>query len=184
MHPKTLQPETVQPQSGRAEHQAAGPRSVRVALLTISDTRTPETDSSGDYLEQALRDAGHLVSERRLVRDEPEELRKALEQLLSSDAEVILTSGGTGIAGRDHTVPIVESLLIKPMPGFGELFRMLSYQEVGGAAMLSRSVGGLAKGGLIFALPGSKNAVRTAWEKLLRDELSHLVFEFKRHGQP
>ena len=96
---------------------------------------------------------------------------------------MLITSGGTGITGRDVTIPVVESLITKPMPGFGELFRMLSYQEVRGAAMLSRAVGGLAGNTLIFALPGSLNAVQTAWEGLLRDELGHLVFEMTRHGQ-
>jgi molybdopterin adenylyltransferase len=93
-----------------------------------------------------------------------------------------LTSGGTGIAGRDVTIPVIEALLIKPLPGFGELFRMVSYQEVGAAAMLSRAMAGLAKNQkLLFALPGSLNAVKTAWEKLLKEELSHLVFEVFRH---
>lgn len=170
--------------SGRDQHRAAAPEQVRVAVVTISDTRTRADDSSGDYLEGALREAGHLLSARHLVRDEPAQIREVLGQLLASEAQVVLTSGGTGIAGRDHTVPIVESLILKPLPGFGELFRMLSYQEVGAAAMLSRATGGLARGGLIFALPGSRNAVATAWEKLLKDELPHLVFEFTRHAQP
>jgi molybdopterin adenylyltransferase len=169
--------------SGRESHQAAGPKSVSVAIVTISDTRTLENDSSGHYLEQELRQAGHTVLERVIVKDDPEQIKKTLEHLLKSKAQVVITSGGTGITGRDNTVPIVESLIVKPMPGFGELFRMLSYQEVGAAAMLSRAVGGLAKGALLFALPGSSNAVKTAWEKLLKDELGHLVFEMVRHEQ-
>lgn len=169
--------------SGRDSHRAAGPSSVAVAIITISDTRTPETDSSGQYLEQVITEAGHRVIERLILRDEPEQIRANLLRLLAGEAQVIISSGGTGIAGRDYTVPIVESLIIKPMPGFGELFRMLSYQEVGAAAMLSRAVGGLADGGLVFALPGSSNAVKTAWENLLRDELGHLVFEVFRHRQ-
>jgi molybdopterin adenylyltransferase len=167
--------------SGRESHRAAGPKSVSVAIVTISDTRTLENDTSGQYLEQELRQAGHKVSERVIVKDEPEQIKKTLQTLLASEAQVVITSGGTGITGRDNTVPIVESLIIKPMPGFGELFRMLSYQEVGAAAMLSRAVGGLAEGALLFALPGSSNAVKTAWEKLLKEELSHLVFEMVRH---
>jgi molybdopterin adenylyltransferase len=169
--------------SGRESHQAAGPKSVSVAIVTISDTRTLENDSSGHYLGQELRQAGHTVLERVIVKDDPEQIKKTLEHLLKSKAQVVITSGGTGITGRDNTVPIVESLIVKPMPGFGELFRMLSYQEVGAAAMLSRAVGGLAKGALLFALPGSSNAVKTAWEKLLKDELGHLVFEMVRHEQ-
>ena len=169
--------------SGRESHQAAGPKSIVVALVTISDTRTLENDSSGQFLEMVLKEAGHKVLERVIIKDDPEDIREVLERLLASEAQVVITSGGTGITGRDNTVPIVESLILKPMPGFGELFRMLSYQEVGAAAMLSRALGGLAKGALLFALPGSSNAVKTAWEKLLKDELGHLVFEMLRHEQ-
>lgn len=170
--------------SGRDAHRAAGPDSVTVAVVTISDTRTPQTDSSGDFLEAALLESGHTLSERVLIKDDKEQIWETLERLLKSEAQVVITSGGTGIAGRDFTVPVVESFIVKPMPGFGELFRVLSYNEVGGAAMLSRALGGLAEGGLLFALPGSSNAVKTAWDKLLKKELSHLVFELTRHAQP
>ncbi len=169
--------------SGRDEHRAAGPEAIKVALLTISDTRTPETDTSGDYLAEVLTTGGHVVVDRVIVKDEADSIRATLTTFLAGDAQVVISSGGTGIAGRDVTIPVVESLIKKPMPGFGELFRMLSYEEVKGAAMLSRALGGLAEGGLIFALPGSRNAVKTAWEKLLKDELSHLVFEVFRHEQ-
>jgi molybdopterin adenylyltransferase len=167
----------------RESHIEASPEQVRVGVLTISDTRTEETDTSGQYLMNELRAGGHEVTEYRIVRDDALEIRSALNALMRS-SQLILTSGGTGITGRDVTIPVVESLLTKPMPGFGELFRMLSYQQVGGAAMLSRAVGGLASSTLIFALPGSLNAVQTAWEGLLRDELTHLVFEMLRHAQP
>ena len=167
---------------GRDDHQQAAPRSVRAAVLTISDTRTPETDTSGQYLRRELGALGHALSGWAIVKDDATEIRPAITRLMHG-AEVLITSGGTGITGRDVTIPVVESLITKPMPGFGELFRMLSYQEVRGAAMLSRAVGGLAGHTLIFALPGSLNAVQTAWEGLLRDELGHLVFEMTRHGQ-
>lgn len=170
------------PHPPTAHHEAA-PRSVRAAVLTVSDTRTPETDTSGAYLLSELRARGHEVTGYRIVRDEAQDIRAALSELMR-EAVVVISSGGTGITGRDVTIPVVESLLTKPMPGFGELFRMLSYREVGGAAMLSRAVGGLAGGALLFALPGSLNAVQTAWEGLLRDELGHLAFEVARHGQP
>ena len=169
--------------SGRHEHRAAGPKQIKLAILVISDTRTPQTDTSGDYLVEVLEAEGHEVVARAIVKDEEDQIRFALTDFLQGEAQVVMSSGGTGIAGRDVTVPVVESLIKKPMPGFGELFRMLSYKEVKGAAMLSRAVGGLAEGGLLFALPGSKNAVKTAWEKLLKDELSHLVFEVFRHEQ-
>src|SRR6476469_6429692 len=165
------------------QHRNAAPRTARVALLTISDTRTPETDTSGQYLMDELKAGGHEVVAYRIVKDDAVEIRAALVQF-SREAQIVLSSGGTGITGRDVTVPVVESILTKPIPGFGELFRMLSYQQVGGAAMLSRAVGGLSRGALVFAMPGSLNAVKTAWEGILRDELPHLVFELERHGQP
>ena len=168
---------------GRDDHQQAAPRQVRAAVLTISDTRTPETDESGNYLRRELAEAGHELSGSELVRDDETLIRPALIRLMAG-AQVVLTTGGTGIAGRDVTIPVVESLITKPMPGFGELFRMLSFAQVGGAAMLSRAVGGLAGNTLIFALPGSLNAVQTGWEGLLKGELGHLVFELTRHGQP
>ena len=166
--------------SGRDDHRAAAPEAVTIALVTISDTRTTETDASGDWLEAAALRAGHRVVERRIVKDDPDAIRRALVELLGGPADVVLSSGGTGIAGRDHTVPVVESLIVKPLPGFGELFRMVSYDEVGAAAMLSRALGGVAAGALLFALPGSSNAVATAWDKLLGPELEHLVFEMLR----
>lgn len=169
---------------GRDDHRQHAPRTVRAAVLTISDTRTPETDTGGGYLVERLREAGHDVVDRRIVRDDADAIRAALHALLPA-AQVVITTGGTGITGRDVTIPVVESLLEKPLPGFGELFRMLSYPEVRGAAMLSRATGGLARapGGeraLLFALPGSLNAVTTGWEKLLGEELPHLVYEMLR----
>ncbi len=163
----------------RDEHDAAAPRSVRVALLTISDTRTLDTDESGQFLERVLKEAGHQVLEREVVQDEAAQIEEALRKMMTY-AQVIISSGGTGIAGRDVTIPVVESLITKPMPGFGELFRMLSYPQVGAAAMLSRAVGGLAGNTLLFALPGSLNAVQTAWKGLLESELPHLVYEVFR----
>ena len=167
---------------GREDHLAHSPQTVRVAVLTISDTRSLETDTSGGYLRAELQARGHTLTGQSLVRDDALEIRAALSELMAG-AQVVISSGGTGIAGRDVTIPVMESLITKPMPGFGELFRMLSYREVGGAAMLSRAVGGLAGATLLFALPGSLNAVQTAWEGLLRDELPHLVYEVFRHGQ-
>ena len=166
----------------RDEHDAAAPRSVQVALLTISDTRTLETDESGQFLERVLQEAGHQVLSRVVVKDDAAQIRACLLERMGT-VQVIISSGGTGIAGRDVTIPVVESLITKPMPGFGELFRMLSYPQVGAAAMLSRAVGGLAGNTLIFALPGSLNAVETAWKGLLESELPHLVYEvFRQTG--
>lgn len=166
-----------------AHHVAAASAPVRVAVLIVSDTRTPETDTSGQYLLNELRTHGHQVTSYRIVKDDAVEIRAALVAFVR-EATIVISSGGTGITGRDVTIPVVESLITKPIPGFGELFRMLSYAQVGGAAMLSRAVAGLCRGAVIFALPGSLNAVTTAWEGLLKSELPHLAFEVTRHGQP
>ncbi|MFN3266942.1 MAG: molybdenum cofactor biosynthesis protein B [Deinococcales bacterium] len=164
------------------QHRQTAQKQIRAAVLTISDSRTLETDSSGAFLAQALLEQEHLVLARAIVKDDPEAILAQLEQWLSTDVQVIFSTGGTGITKRDNTIPVIESLLEKPMPGFGELFRMLSYQEVGAAAMLSRATGGLAKGGkcLIFAMPGSLNAVKTAWKGIFAKELPHLVHEVVR----
>lgn len=175
--------QTPGPATSSAEHRDAAPASVRVAVVTVSDTRTPETDASGQYLRQELEAAGHQLVGYRVVRDDAVEIRTALVAL-AREASVVLLTGGTGLSGRDVTVPVVESMLTKPMPGFGELFRMLSYAQVGGAAMFSRAVGGLIRGAAVFAMPGSLNAVQTAWTGILRDELGHVAHEVERHGQP
>lgn len=163
----------------QSEHQQQAPRVVRVAVITISDTRTFENDHSGNHLVAEIEKQGHQVVGRTIVKDEKDQIQAAFERFMP-EAQVIISSGGTGITGRDVTIPVVESLIDKPMPGFGELFRMLSYQQVKGAAMLSRAVGGLAGKTLLFALPGSLNAVQTGWEGLLRDELAHLAYEVVR----
>lgn len=164
-------------------HQGQAPKSVRVSLLTISDTRTPESDHSGQYLQAQLAQSGHILAAYQLVPDDAAAIRAALEGLLPH-CDVLISSGGTGIAGRDNTIPVAEALITKPMPGFGELFRALSYPQVGAAAMLSRAVGGVAGRTLLFALPGSLNAVQTAWEGLFAQELPHLVYEVQRQAQP
>ncbi|GEM47505.1 MogA/MoaB family molybdenum cofactor biosynthesis protein [Deinococcus cellulosilyticus] len=161
------------------EHKSQAPRQVRVAVITISDTRTLENDHSGNYLAAEIEKTGHVLTGRTIVKDEKDQIETAFRTFMQ-DAQIVISSGGTGIAGRDVTIPVIESLIEKPMPGFGELFRMLSYQQVKGAAMLSRAVGGLAGKTLLFALPGSLNAVQTGWEGLLRDELAHLAFEVVR----
>ena len=166
-----------------SHHRTAAPRSVKACLLTISDTRNVNDDSSGAYLKAQLEAAGHVVAGYQIVKDDPNAIRSALTAWLEEGAaQVILTTGGTGIAKRDNTVPVIESLLEITLPGFGELFRQLSHSQVGAAAMLSRAVGGLAlgRGCLLFALPGTLNAVQTAWQGIFKDELAHLVFETVR----
>jgi len=164
-----------------AEHKTLSPALAHCYILTISDTRTLATDSSGRTICDLLWADGHQVTGRKVVRDEPDGVREAVEaQLANPDVQVILTTGGTGITSRDTTYEAIAGLLEKRLDGFGEIFRMLSYQEIGSAAMLSRAVGGLAKGKVILALPGSERAVRLAMTKLILPELGHLVREASR----
>ncbi|MFC4425796.1 MogA/MoaB family molybdenum cofactor biosynthesis protein [Deinococcus navajonensis] len=183
MSDPTRPQQPVSSESAASQHREAAPGAVRVAVVTVSDTRTPETDASGQYLREQLQAAGHQVVGYRVVRDDAVEIRAALVAL-AREASVVLVTGGTGLSGRDVTVPVVESMLTKALPGFGELFRMLSYAQVGGAAMFSRAVGGLVRGSAVFAMPGSLNAVQTAWTGILKDEIGHVAFEVQRHGQP
>ncbi len=161
-------------------------QSARCAVLTVSDTRTLETDGSGALIIDVLEKAGHAVTARGIVRDEPADIGAWLDaQLAAGKAQVILTTGGTGVAKRDSTIDVVRTRIESELEGFGELFRMLSYEEVGAAAMLSRATAGTARRSdgsrvLIFAMPGSRNAVETAMHKLIAPELSHLVWETVR----
>lgn len=171
-------PGGAQPAQSVAEHRAAAPDSVGVAVLTMSDTRTKETDTSGALIREMLNITGHQVVDYKIVPDEPELIRRTLDDWTGNPAiQAILTNGGTGIAQRDTTYDVVAGLLEKRLDGFGELFRMLSYQEIGAAAMLSRAVAGVYRGRLVMAMPGSRNAVQLAMRKLIAPELAHLVFE-------
>jgi len=161
-----------------------GPRSVRVFVITASDTRGEAEDESGAYLRRAAQDAGHVLAGYRIVRDEPDEIRSALAQAAGAGAEAVLVNGGTGVSGRDRTYEAVAGILEKRLDGFGELFRWLSFQEIGSAAMLSRAVGGVWQGRALFSVPGSTAAVRLAWERLISPELGHLVHELSKHAAP
>jgi molybdenum cofactor biosynthesis protein B len=163
------------------EHRQSAPPAVRCAVVTVSDTRTLENDTSGQLVVESLRNAGHTVAEHVVVLDEPAPLREAvLRFAASAEIDAVLLTGGTGIAVRDQTPDTIAELLTKELPGFGELFRMLSYEEIGAAAMLSRAVGGLVDGTLVLAMPGSTAAVRLAMEKLILPELPHLVKHARR----
>ena len=162
---------------GHREHHAAAPRMVAVAVLTLSDSRSPAEDRSGDAIVALLEAAGHIVAGRVLVREDPPVIRVALEAALAGPAHVIILNGGTGIAPRDSTPEIVGALLERELPGFGELFRQLSFREIGAAAMLSRTLAGVARGKLLFALPGSETACRLALEQLILPELGHMAGE-------
>lgn len=155
---------------------------VRCGVLTVSDTRTVETDTSGALMRDRLRESGYDVTAYRIVPDEPDEIGAALDAFCEK-CEATLISGGTGVSRRDTTIEVVSARLEKTLPGFGEIFRMLSYEEIGAAAMLSRATAGLYRGTLVFSMPGSTNAVRLAVEKLIIPELHHLVWEIVRQAR-
>jgi molybdenum cofactor biosynthesis protein B len=163
------------------EHKARAPRSVRCFVLTVSDTRTEDTDASGRAIVELLTAAGHVVAGRAIVKDAADLVHNAVErQLASPDVDAIITTGGTGISSRDSTYEVVSALLQKRLDGFGELFRMLSFQQIGPAAMMSRACAGLSAGRIVVALPGSESAVRLAMERLVIPELGHLVQQASR----
>src|SRR4051812_4081558 len=161
------------------DHRKTAPTSVRCVVITISDTRTPDTDSSGAAIAEALSGAGHTVVSRHIVRDDPRQVRDLLRSA-ASDVPVVITTGGTGIASRDSTYEAMVSLLDKRLDGFGELFRMLSYEQIGSAAMLSRACAGTIGTAAVFALPGAQRAVELAMEKLILPEIGHVVRELRR----
>lgn len=168
-----------------AHESASKSKQVRCAILTLSDTRTLENDSSGDLIARSLVEAGHLVVQRDLIRDEPLELKNRIEKFLNqSDIEAIITTGGTGISPRDRTIDVLESIFEIKLPGFGELFRMLSYDQIGPATMLSRAIAGIAKSKAIFALPGSTKAVELAMKKIIAPELGHVVAMLEGRASP
>ena len=160
-------------------HRSDAPASVRVFVLTISDTRTEATDTGGAAIVEALRNAGHTITGRKILKDDPEPVAGAVRAATVS-ADVVITTGGTGITSRDSTYEALAKLFEKRLDGFGELFRMLSYEQVGAAAMLSRACAGTIRKTMVFALPGSEQAVRLAMEKLILPELGHVVRELKR----
>lgn len=163
------------------EHKSQAPLSVRCFVLTISDTRTKATDKSGDTIAHLLSADGHLVIGRAIVKDDPTAVRSTVEHEVGrGEADVIITTGGTGISSRDSTFEALSSLLDKRLDGFGELFRMVSFEQVGPAAMLSRACAGLAGKRVIVSLPGSEPAVRLALERLLLPELGHLVQQARK----
>lgn len=163
------------------QHRAEGPGCVRCAVITVSDTRTVATDTGGQMVSDLLTAAGHVLIERHIVPDEPVRLRGLLESLRQRpELDAILLTGGTGLSSRDQTYETVSGLFTKPVPGYGELFRMLSYAEIGPAAMLSRATGGLIGRMVVLTMPGSPAAVQLAMDKLILPELGHLVREARR----
>ena len=163
------------------EHRQQAPRAVRCFVLTVSDTRTEATDTGGRAVADLLMAAGHVVVGRAIIKDDAVEVRDVVEQQIALDeVDAVITTGGTGITSRDTTYEAIDALLEKRLNGFGELFRMLSYEQVGAAAMMSRATAGLAHGHVVIALPGSEGAVRLAMERRVIPELGHLVQQAKK----
>lgn len=167
------------------EHQAAGLKygALGFAVITMSDSRSPDTDTSGQFIKEAVMAAGHNVARYALVKDDPKQIGPELDAALGDPAvAVVVTNGGTGISLRDNAYETIAARLDKRLDGFGELFRMLSYSEIGAAAMLSRAAGGIAAGKVVFSLPGSTKAVRLGMEKLILPQAGHLWFELQKHA--
>lgn len=161
---------------------ALRPDQVRCFVLTVSDTRTMETDTSGRAIAALLDNRGYILLDRKIVKDEPVQVAAAVRAVIDREAaDAVITTGGTGLAGRDSTYEALSALFEKRIDGFGELFRMLSFHEIGPAAMLSRACAGTIGGCAVFLLPGSENAVRLATERLIAPELDHIVSELRKH---
>jgi molybdenum cofactor biosynthesis protein B len=163
------------------QHRSEAPKAVRCAVITVSDTRTLDTDRGGKMLEESLVAAGHTVVRREIVPDDQKQIRSLIEELADATVlDAILITGGTGIAARDQTFETVSSMLTKTLPGYGELFRMLSYEDIGPAAMLSRTIGGVIGQVVLLTMPGSPAAVRLALDKLILPELAHVCYEARK----
>ena len=174
---------TPMPSASTEQHKkiAAQQGPVNVAVITVSDTRTRENDTGGDLIENRVVSAGHRVVFRTIVKDEPDQIAGLLDSITQdTEARLLLFTGGTGIAPRDTTFDVISRKLDKHMPGFGELFRMLSFNEVGAAAMLSRATAGTYRGRVVMSMPGSPNAVQVAMDKLIIPEIEHLAWEVAR----
>ncbi len=163
------------------EHRDSAPEQINCAVVTVSDTRTEETDKSGAIIKERLTAQGHTIVAYRIVPDEPDQIGPLLDELASrSDTDAIVFNGGTGIAPRDTTFDVIDRMLEKKLDGFGELFRWLSWYEIGAASMLSRATAGTYRNTLVFLTPGSSNAVNLAMEKLIAPEVAHMVFEVRK----
>ena len=167
---------------GAQDHrkQAESKGQIQLAIVTVSDTRTEETDTSGRTIRTLAEAAGHAVIGYRIVQDEPDQVQSALDDFAAGPAQLVIFNGGTGISKRDRTYDVISKALEKPLPGFGELFRMLSYEQVGSAAMLSRATAGVYRDTVIISTPGSTKAVELALEKLILPEIQHLAWELTR----
>lgn len=162
------------------EHKCHALKNVRCAVLTFSNSRTEESDDSGKLIKDMLVESGHTIVEYRVIKDDLRAIRKAVQELIASDVQAIITNGGTGITKKDVTIEAISELLDKKLDGFGELFRSLSYQHIGSAAMMSRAIAGTANGKVVICMPGSVDAVALGMKKLVIPELGHMIWEANR----
>ncbi|CAI4032208.1 Molybdenum cofactor biosynthesis protein B [Nitrospira tepida] len=163
------------------EHKQQAPKRIGCMVVTCSDSRTPDTDSSGQLIMRLFKDQGHEVVAYHLIKDEPSQIRSKIEEACANpEVQAIVINGGTGIARRDSTFEAVDGMLEKRLDGFGEIFRFLTYQEIGSPAIISRATAGIVKGRVLFSTPGSEHAVRLAMEKLILPEIGHLVRELTK----
>jgi molybdopterin adenylyltransferase len=163
------------------QHKEAAPRSVSCMVITCSDTRTPETDTTGALIMNTLREHGHTIASYHIVKDEPSLIRKLIKQgARDRHVQAIIVNGGTGISRRDSTFEAIDGLLDKRLDGFGEIFRYLSYQDIGSAAIMSRATAGVYKGTVVISIPGSEKAAQLAMDKLILNELGHMVRELSK----
>jgi len=166
---------------GHEEHKAAAPKQVKCWVVSVTDTRTEADDESGKILIEKLGGAGHKIVKRSIVTDDKEKIWAILEEAAAAkQTDAVILNGGTGVAPRDSTIEAVESFIEKEIQGFGELLRRLSYDEIGTSAILSRATAGVGHGIIVIALPGSKNSVELAIEKIILPELGHMVYEMRK----
>jgi len=162
------------------EHKEKGKKSIRCFVITVSDTRDESTDTSGQTIKKFLADEAHETTGYRIVKDEPVEIEKLLNEALGrSDVDAVIVNGGTGIAPRDGTYEVVSRFVEKKLDGFGEIFRYLSYLDIGSAAVMSRATAGTARGKVLISVPGSSGAVKLAMEKLILPEIRHMVSQLQ-----
>ena len=172
---------TTPSQPSHQAHRQQAKVQIACGVITVSDTRTEDTDKSGQLIQELLRGAGHATQAYHIIKDEPSQIRPLVERLLArDDVEALIVNGGTGVARRDVTFDVLSAMVEKPLPGFGELFRALSYAEIGSAALLSRAMAGAIGDKVVFSMPGSSGAVRLAMEKLVLPEMAHIVYELRK----
>jgi molybdenum cofactor biosynthesis protein B len=166
---------------GFKEHKEKSLKKVSCVVITISDTRNEKSDKSGNIIKNFLKNESHEIVDYKIIKDEPRDIKEYLEKIINiKNIQAIILNGGTGISKRDRTYEVVKSLLEKRIDGFGEIFRYLSFKEIGTPAIMSRSIAGICNGKVIISIPGSENAVRLAMEKLILPELGHMVWEANR----